>query len=182
MNKHTLLISSMFAGLLACSAASATNLSKEQVDVERDRISASFKADKAACASLAGNRKDICIEEAKGKESVAKADLDFRRTGTDKDRMSLDKAKAEASYAVAMERCDDQAGNAKDVCVKQAKADETKAMADIKMNKEVGAARTEAAQDKSDADYKVAAEKCDALAGDAKDSCVKTAKARFGKS
>jgi hypothetical protein len=33
-----------------------------------------------------------------------------------------------------------------------------------------------------DADYKVAIEKCDALAGDAKASCVAAAKAKFGKS
>ncbi|MEI2678171.1 MAG: hypothetical protein V9G29_10180 [Burkholderiaceae bacterium] len=31
------------------------------------------------------------------------------------------------------------------------------------------------------ADYKVAAEKCDALAGDAKAGCLTAAKARFGK-
>lgn len=181
MNKHTLLLSSLLAGLVACSSASAANLSKEQIDTERERVSASYKLDKEACASLAGNRKDICTEEAKGKEAVAKADLEFRRTGTDKDRMSLAKAKVEAIYSVAKERCDDQAGNAKDVCVKQAKADETKGLADVKLQKEVGAARTEAVQDKTDADYKVAAEKCDSLAGDAKDSCVQTAKSRFGK-
>ena len=33
-----------------------------------------------------------------------------------------------------------------------------------------------------DADYKVPIEKCDALAGDAKSSCVAAAKAKFGKS
>ena len=36
--------------------------------------------------------------------------------------------------------------------------------------------------DKRDADYKVAVEKCDALAGSAKDACVKDAKVRYGKS
>ena len=34
---------------------------------------------------------------------------------------------------------------------------------------------------KTDADYKVAAEKCEALAGDAKSSCMASAKAKFGK-
>jgi hypothetical protein len=33
----------------------------------------------------------------------------------------------------------------------------------------------------SKADYKVAIEKCDALAGDARNNCVAAAKARFGK-
>ena len=43
-------------------------------------------------------------------------------------------------------------------------------------------ARKEANADKLDADYKVAIEKCDALAGAAKDSCVSAAKAQFAKS
>jgi hypothetical protein len=60
--------------------------------------------------------------------------------------------------------------------------DRSKALADAKANKEVSTARTDAANDKREADYKVAVEKCDALAGDAKASCVAEAKARYGKS
>ena len=41
-------------------------------------------------------------------------------------------AKAEAEYAVAKERCDDQAGNAKDVCVKEAKSAQTAAKANAR--------------------------------------------------
>jgi len=67
------------------------------------------------------------------------------------------------------------------VCVKEAKAVEIKALADAKMGKEIGEARKDAATDKRDADYQVAAEKCDAPAGDAKTSCIAAAKARFGK-
>ena len=82
---------------------------------------------------------------------------------------------------MAKEKCDDLAGNAKDVCMQQAKATETKAMADAKLDKQVGEAQTEAMGDKRDADYKVAAEKCDALAGDAKSGCMSAAKSKFGK-
>ena len=49
------------------------------------------------------------------------------------------------------------------------------------MKKEIGDAKKGAATEKVDADYKVAIEKCDALAGDAKASCIATAKAKFGK-
>ena len=82
---------------------------------------------------------------------------------------------------MAKERCDDQSGYAKDVCVKEAKATREKGMADIKANKEIGEARKDAADTKRDADYKVAAEKCDAMSGDAKSTCVKSAKSQFGK-
>jgi hypothetical protein len=90
-------------------------------------------------------------------------------------------AKAESTYAVAKERCDDLTGNPKAVCVKEAKAVEVKALADAKMGKEIGEARKDAAVDKRDADYKVAIEKCDAMAGDAKSSCVANAKTTYGK-
>jgi hypothetical protein len=63
-------------------------------------------------------------------------------------------AKAESAYAVAKERCDDKSGNDKDVCVKEAKAVEIKALVDAKIGKEIG---------------------------EAKNSCVAAAKARFGK-
>ena len=90
-------------------------------------------------------------------------------------------AQAKSAYAVAKEKCDDQAGNAKDVCVKEAKALEVKALADAKLGKQIGEAKKDAALDKSDANYKVAIEKCDSLAGDAKTSCVAAAKAQFDK-
>lgn len=67
------------------------------------------------------------------------------------------------------------------MCVKEAKAVEAKALADAKLGKEIGEARKNAADEKRDADYKVAIEKCDALAGDAKTGCVTAAKAKFGK-
>ena len=97
------------------------------------------------------------------------------------DRNKARVAKAESTYAVAKERCDDLAGNPKDVCVKEAKAIEVSALADARMGKEIGEARRDAASDKLDAEYKVAIEKCDALAGDANASCVMAAKSSFGK-
>jgi hypothetical protein len=66
--------------------------------------------------------------------------------------------------------------------VKEAKAVEVKALADARTTEKVGEAKKDAAEDKRDADYKVAAQKCDALAGNAKDSCIAAAKAQFGKS
>jgi hypothetical protein len=76
--------------------------------------------------------------------------------------------------------------------VKEAKATLTKAKADAKVdrvatdtNRDAAAtqasARKDAAEDKREADLKVALEKCDALAGTAKDSCVAAAKAQYGK-
>jgi len=66
-------------------------------------------------------------------------------------------------------------GNPKDICVKEAKAAHVKALADARVDRVAAderhagsdktmATRREAAEDKRDADYNVAIEKCDALA------------------
>jgi hypothetical protein len=182
MNKHLKHKSSLIlAGMLALPMAQAASVTKSDYNAAKTRIAAEYKADEAGCASFAGNAKDICVEQAKGKQKVALAELEYGYTGKPADQTKVQVAKAEAGYAVAKERCDDLAGNPKDVCVKEAKAVEAKALADAKLGKEIGAAQSDAADTKRDADYRVAAEKCDALAGDAKASCIANAKARFGK-
>lgn len=178
MLKHSLVV----AAMLAFPLAQAATMTKADYKATKTRIGATYKTDKEACASFKDNAKDVCVEEAKAKEKVARAELEYGYTGKPKDQTEVLEVKAESAYSVAKEKCDDMKGNDKDVCVKQAKAVEIKALADAKLGKQIAEAKTDAAQDKRDADYKVAAEKCDALAGDAKSACVAAAKARFGKS
>ena len=150
-----------------------------------------YNTAKQACSSLSGNAKDICLAEAKGKNSVARADAEATYKHTAKARESARVVNAQAIYNVAIERCDDLAGNPKDVCVKEAKADLVKGKANAKVdrvasdtNREAATtqaeARKDANADKRAAEYRVAIEKCDALAGGAKDACVSSAKAQFG--
>jgi len=171
----------------------STPMSKDSYSMSKKHADTQFKADKAACSSQSGNARDICVAEAKGKESIAKADAEAAYEGTPKAREHARVARAEANYKVSLEKCDDLAGNRKDVCVKEAKAELVKGKADAKVDRvaadtrqdaavKQADARSEAIVDKRDADYIVAIEKCDALAGSAKDSCVSTAKLQFGKS
>lgn len=169
------------AALLALSVAQAQSMNKADYKANKTTISTNYSADKSACASLAGNTKDICVEEAKAKKNIAYAELEYGYTGKAADQNKVLKTKAKSAYAVAKEKCDDQTGNAKAVCVKEAKAVEVKALADAKMGKTISEAKKDDAQEKIDADYKVAAQKCDALAGDAKASCMAAAKAKFNK-
>jgi hypothetical protein len=169
------------ACLLAFGGAQAATMSDAEFKAAKDRIEADAKTSRAACDGLAGNAKDICVAEAKGKERVARAELDYRRTGKESHRKEVAEARAESSYAVSKEKCDDLAGNAKDVCVQDAKAAQTRAKADAKSSAKVDEARSEATDEKHEADYKAAKERCDTLAGDAKSACIDQAKARYGK-
>jgi len=181
------------AGLCLAGGVSAQTMNKEARDQAIKNAEMQYTTDKAACDALKGNAKDVCTEEAKGKEKVAKAEAAAAYENTPKARENARLARANAVYEVAEEKCDDLAGNAKDVCVKEAKAAYVKAKADAKVDRvaadtqqdaaqKTASARREAAEDKRDAEYKVAIEKCDSLASTAKDACVRDAKTRYGKS
>jgi hypothetical protein len=188
MFKQTLIAAALAAGLAAPSFAEMT---RSEVNAAQDRIGADYDAAKARCDNLSGNTKDICMAEAKAKERIAKAELDARRKNfTPQARHDLEVTRAEASYDVAKQRCDERAGNDKDVCMKDAKAALTAAKSDAKVQYEaaksgdraterVRETRADAAQDKRRAEYLAARERCDVYSGNAKDRCVTDAKNRY---
>lgn len=167
--------------LAAASVTQAAPMSKPDYQAGKARIEADFKRDKAACHALKANAKDICMEQAKARDKVGQAELEYGYTGKTADQNRIAVVRAETDYAVAREKCDDLAGNAKDVCVKEAKAVEVRAMSAARIDKKVDVMINDAARDTMDADYKVAAEKCDAMSGDAKSACIDAARAQFGK-
>ena len=112
--------------------------------------------------------------------SVAPADeasRDVKRAADAKQDATVKQARTD--YKAARARCNELAGNEKDVCVKEAKADEKRAKADAKADKKSTTARAEANEDKRDAEFKVAREKCDSMSGNAKDVCEKDAEAKY---
>lgn len=159
----------------------AMALSKDEYKASKERIESAYKSEKAGCESQSKNAKDICEAKAKGQEKVALAELEESYKPGQKSHNEVRIAKADAVYAVAVEKCDDQSGNAKDVCVKEAKANHVAAKADAKATGKVIDAHKDASVDKREAELKLANAKCDALSGAAKDSCLTEAKAHYGK-
>ncbi len=195
MNKFTtaLFVLSSLSLAVAVDAQAATKGSKDTYESAKKSADAQYKVDKESCAMLSANAKDICVAQAKGKDNVAKAEANAMYENTPKAREAARVASGQAAYDVAKEKCDDLAGNQKDVCVKEAKSALVKVKADAKVERVAaethkdGAekradARADANADKRNAEYKVAIEKCDVLAGDAKSACVSNAKVQYGKS
>lgn len=204
MNKLTIRTIVLATSMAWNLGAMAETMPKADYQHSRDRLATEFHSAKEGCNSMSGNARDICIADAKGQNRVALTELEAAHKPTAKNKAEIRVARAEAEYAVAMERCDDLAGNAKDVCVKEAKSAEIGAKADLKAQKKAseagkvaddksaaahdkasqksGDARQDAAEDKRDASYEVAKEKCDAFSGNAKDLCIDKAKLNFGKS
>jgi hypothetical protein len=155
-------------GLILGTAALADGMTHAQFETGENAIEAEYKAAKKHCDSLSGRAEDVCEAEAKGVERVAKADLRVRYEPTASHVQDARNARIEATYSVAMERCEVKSGNAENVCEKEAKAVRVHALS-----------TAEARAATSSAEYSLAKERCDALAGDSKDRCIDDAKARF---
>ncbi len=122
----------------------------------------------------------------------AKADLEASYKPSVSTRYKAHVAKADAAYDLAREHCNEKTANEKDVCVKEAKAVQTAALADAKVQQKTTEANIKATEkkidanvtamdDKNTANYKVAYEKCDSFAGAPKTTCQEQAKKTYGK-
>lgn len=160
--------------------AAASPEAKAQYHSAKESAKAQYEQARAHCDALAGNPKDVCVAEAKAARVRAEADATAQYKNTLRAYTKARKDIAEADYAVDHSRCEALAGNDKDVCIQRAKATRTTALADARADKKVIEARSNAREDKRIAEYKVAAEKCDALSGTPKEQCVSAAKTRFG--
>lgn len=125
-------IAAAIALAFSTGAMAASTMSKDEYTADKGKIAAEYKTAKASCDSQKANAKDICIAEAKGKEKVAKAELEARHAPSDKNSRAVKIAHAEADYGVAKEKCDDKAAADKKACMNDAKAAEAKAKADAK--------------------------------------------------
>ncbi len=186
----TILVMLMMTGFSG--ASQAETISKENYEKANSEADVTFETAKRNCESFSGNAQDICVSEAKGAHSVARANAEANYRGTEHARFKAAKSKVEAVYQIAIERCDDLSGNKKDICRQEAKAEKTKGYEAAKLASKNAEATTEfmdtkkeakeqAGQSMRDADYKVAIEKCDQFSGRTKEQCIQDAKNKFGK-
>jgi hypothetical protein len=162
-------------------ARAATPNDKLLYQQARDTAAAEYKVARAQCDAVAGNARDVCVAEAKAArvhaEEEARARYEDTLQAYTRARMRI----AAANYDRDKARCAATTGNDRDVCKEQAKALLVAAQADAKADRKTIEARNEARDDKLAAAYRVARERCDVLAGAAKDQCVATAKLEYGK-
>jgi hypothetical protein len=169
------------AMLSTASVFAASAEAKASYNAATERAEGDYKAAKAKCDALKDNAKDVCVAEAKLTETRATANAKANYDNTSAARSKAAIKIADAEYSVEKEKCDDLAGNDKDVCIKTAKAKYESVKADSKAGKKIAEARTDAVDTKNDANYKLEMEKCDALAGTPRDTCVARVNTQFKK-
>jgi len=194
MTKFTsALLTGACAALFAVAAQAAPQTTKAEYEAAKAHAEETYKVAREKCNSLAAHAKDVCVAEAKAQRMRDEASAMAAYKNTPSAWYDQQVKHADAEYLVAKEKCESLTGNEKDVCTTEAKAAHTKAVADAKAryksseaqsdaNKQATEARKDAAEDKREANYKVELQRCDDLAGDAKEACVARAKRIFGKS
>src|SRR5262245_41340347 len=163
---------SLLAGLigLASLAGSPSIAVAEEVPragyvAEHERIDAEYGVAKERCDRYAGNANEVCVAEARATRRIAKAEAEARYKATPKAWYDARAARAEAEFEIARERCGEHTGNAKDVCLTEARAAEARAKAAAKLTRQQAEARGDARPDG-------VPDRCAAMAGDAKERCL----------
>ncbi len=153
-NAKTGAVLTLMVALVATPFTHAEPMSDTQCQTAKDGIEADHEAAMRACDRLvdpdardagtdgkpepalselefqdSSNAKGTCVEEANAKQTVALAELKYRRSGSDDDRAKLAIAKADAERDVAQQRCDELTPNANAVCINKADAEEARAKA-----------------------------------------------------
>ena len=99
-----------------------------------------------------------------------------------KAELKAEKQRIDRDYDTAGKKCDSYSGNAKDVCMAEAKGRRDVANAELEERNEPSAKTREKLKlAKAEAEYEVAKEKCDERAGDSRDACVKEARAALAR-
>ena len=171
MNKLLLALlttASLTAMSLNTTAAEKMGHTKAEYNAAKARADADYNAARTHCKDISGNDRDVCVQKAKAARSKAKAEAKANFEGTGEAKLDAREEIIEADYKVAKEKCDSLAGDAKDVCVAEAKATYAKENAAL-----------EAREKSMAADFEVAEERCSTLSGAAWRSCLKQAKLKF---
>jgi len=133
----TIALATSALALGAC-AHSYRDATEAEHEAALSRAERDYHQAKRDCDAYSGNAEDVCKAEAKAQRAKDEAAADARYKDTPKAQYDQRMAAAEADYSVARERCDELAGDSKEVCVKEAKARLAKAKADASAGYEVG--------------------------------------------
>jgi hypothetical protein len=136
-----------------------------------------------------GTTRAICVAEAKAAEKRAKADASWSTKNTDQARNDASLEYAEADYMVAKERCREQGGNARDICMEEARAAWAKAKADAKASATTGSVAKESSPNEETVqsgetppagERAAARAQCDQMSGNAREELFRRPNALAG--
>ncbi|MCQ9372812.1 hypothetical protein NMQ14_00955 [Methyloversatilis sp. XJ19-13] len=182
MNRLFPILAPCALALLSLPALAAGPMTRFEFELETAHIASTFTHARAVCDALTSNTRDICVEEARAVQSIAHAELAFRRSGHLSDAAAIPVVRAEAGYAVARERCDEQTGADKARCLAAARSAQAGALAEAKAAAAAAGSVAQTPVDaRREAEYQRAVAKCEAMASDTRSHCLTAARKKAGK-
>ena len=141
MKRNTVVFTTILATLLSVAALGIgaavdtprTLMSPSDHAVGNRAIEAETRLALARCREAAASERDVCKAQARGEERIRKAELNARYHGT---VMALDDvrfARAKAHYDVAKARCGTRLGEERIDCLRAAREDRNKTLAEAKL-------------------------------------------------
>ena len=166
-------------------------LTRDDVKAQKVRIEEQYDQAQTRCRRVQGHARELCNEQARGERDVQQAELQFQAEPTGDNDQKLRVARAEAAYSLALVRCKDMDGQARDVCRKDAKSVFNEAKAEAKLQREVSEQelrsavtvrdRTAQQEKLAETEFNAARERCEILPGEGRANCLLDAKKRYGK-
>lgn len=128
-----LAVSATAFGISAAVESPRSLMSPVDYGAAKKAIEAEIRLSLAQCREKDGLDKEICKTEAQADERVRKADLEAQYRGTVVAAADAKLARAKAQYEVAKVKCSDQRTEEKLSCLKSARAEKAKALAEAKL-------------------------------------------------
>jgi hypothetical protein len=170
--------------LVACLVlplAQAQTMSPVLYQAEQVRIADDHRSLLRECALLERRAREICVEQFKGQENIARAQLEYRAAPSALLLTRLHTARAEAAFAVARKQCEERPTASRPACMQDANWILSRALADARSAPKPAAVPLGAAPESPAAAFHAAAAKCQGYTGDARLTCRNAALRRLGK-
>ena len=128
-----LLVSAAAFGISAAVDSPRSLMSPVDYGAAKKAIETETHAALSRCRPLDGQAKDVCKAEARADERIRKAELEADYRGTVGAAADAKVARAKAQFEIAKARCSGEHGEGKLACIRSARSDKAKAVADAKL-------------------------------------------------
>jgi hypothetical protein len=115
--------------VFTCTAVVAAGMTRDEYKAARARIAAEYEADRQQCGAHLGHAAELCVTRARGAKQVAQAELEATYKPSPRTNYDAAIARAKSTYAIAKKECEDQKGDAREGCEKDARAAQERARA-----------------------------------------------------
>lgn len=134
-------------GLLALAAsglAMGATMSTSDYSVAKERAAMDYQAARAQCSQQSGNPRNLCLVEARATERKAMGKAEARYRNTDVARRDATIESAEVDFEVAKTKCAARAGNERERCIQDAKAQQVRTKAEAIATERIAAVHRDA--------------------------------------